>query len=127
MDIFEVNGETVRRLREESGWSREYLSEITEVPKRTIEDIETGKSKNPSLEIIKRLLSAFPKPVNEPSRNQLLGAVVSALATMNERQLGDVLDSISIYAASSALLKAPLTDMGAVKLEFPGGNKKRKG
>lgn len=127
MDIFDVSGTKIRQMREDMNWSRAELSEFSGVPERTIQDVETGITKNPSIDTFKAIIKAFPKPANEPSRNQLLGALISVLTTLDERQLGDVLDSIAIYSASRALVDAPLANERASKFQIANSNKKRKG
>lgn len=114
-------------MREDMNWSRAELSEFSGVSERTIQDVETGITKNPSIDTFKAILKAFPKPANEPSRNQLLGALVSVLTTLDERQLGDVLDTITIYSASRALVDAPLADQRTAKFKISNSNNKRKG
>ena len=125
MDIFEVSGMKIRQMREGMNWTRAELSEFSGVPERTIQDVETGITKSPSIDTFKQILKAFPKPVNEPSRNQLLGAAVSLLTTMDERQLGDILEAISVYSAARVLVSAPIADQGT-SLKVSNSEKKSK-
>lgn len=60
MDILDLTGAKLREMRDNLSWTREFLSERSGIPVRTIADIETGASKNPGLETIKALISALP-------------------------------------------------------------------
>lgn len=78
MDILDLSGNTIRSLRENLNWSREFLSEKSGVPARTIQDIEAGVTKNPGLETIKSLLRALPnysQTTDDPKRSELFGLI----------------------------------------------------
>lgn len=95
MDIFELSGEKLRELREVLTWSREYLSEISGVPSRTIQDIETGVSKNPGIETLKLIAKALPNfPKDLKSKAEMIVDIQSKIASLNLVQLTNVLDSI---------------------------------
>jgi transcriptional regulator with XRE-family HTH domain len=58
----DFTAENMRRLRESLKWSREKLSEMSGVPARTIQDIETGISKNPRIKTVKAIATALGVP-----------------------------------------------------------------
>lgn len=85
MDIFDLSGNTVRELREGLSWSREFLSEKSGVPARTIQDVEMGVTKNPGLETFKALFKVMPNyPQNKEDRAQRVLDLQSKLLTMSE-------------------------------------------
>ena len=55
----------LKELREERGWSIAKLAKEAEVTDAYIAQLETGKRKNPSLAILKRLPRALGVPVSE--------------------------------------------------------------
>jgi transcriptional regulator with XRE-family HTH domain len=52
-------GEVFRSARQSRGWSQDFLAQRSSVPKNTIQNLETGKSKTPNAGTILRLLRAF--------------------------------------------------------------------
>ena len=55
----------LRVLREKRGWSQVKLATAAKVTGAYIAQIETGKKKNPSLDVLKRLARALGVPVTE--------------------------------------------------------------
>lgn len=92
MEILDISGKTIRDLRDALGWTREFLAEKSGVPYRTINDVETGTSKNPGIETIKALLRALPNyQPNQITKAQLITDLVTLLPSLNEDELGDLL------------------------------------
>ncbi len=89
MDILDLNGEYIRQLRDSLGWTRAKLSEKTGVPERTIQDIETGVSKNPGIYTIKDLLKGLPN-YPDARKNDLIINIQSQLLLLNYNDLDDV-------------------------------------
>jgi len=52
-------------LRAKRGWSQARLATEAKVTGAYIAQIETGKKKNPSLDVLKRLARALGEPVTE--------------------------------------------------------------
>lgn len=106
MDIFELNGEKIREFRESLNWTREFLSEKSEVPHGTIKQIETGATKNPGISTMVTLLKAMAPYIPEigpkdDTKAELFFSAVSALSTMDEDQLGITLSFINDLIANS--------------------------
>jgi transcriptional regulator with XRE-family HTH domain len=55
----------LRELRAKRGWSQAKLATEAQVTGAYIAQIETGKKKNPSLGVLKRLARALGVPVTE--------------------------------------------------------------
>ena len=55
----------LKALREERGWSQAQLGQKADVTAAYVTQLETGKKKNPSLEVLKRLARALGVPVTE--------------------------------------------------------------
>ena len=55
----------LRELREKRGWSQAKLATVAKVTGAYVAQIETGKKKNPSLDVLKRLARALGVPVTE--------------------------------------------------------------
>lgn len=94
MDILELTGEKVRQLREDLNWTRDKLSEVSGVPSRTIQDIETGGSKNPGIETFKILIKSLPNYEAEkraPQKAQLILDIQARLTALDENQLRSIL------------------------------------
>lgn len=110
MDIFDLSGEKIREIRESLGWSREKLTEESGIPPRTIQDIETGKVKNPGIDTLKPLIKAMvpKKDPKAPSKSELIGKVVVALAALNENQLNNVLSYIQEGIPALEKMKATI-------------------
>lgn len=104
MDIFDLDGEKIRNLRESRGWSRETLSEKSGIPSRTIQDIETGAIKNPGLETIKPLIKALAPKIETSTRDSLPDILV-ILARLDEKQRRIVLK----FLDSSFPISTPAT------------------
>jgi len=106
----DINGDDIRRLRESLGWTRAKLSEESDVPERTIQDIETGKSKNPGLYTIKEILKALPNyPDNRKS--DLILDIQSRLTALDYDELDTVSSSIKdLIADRPSKPKATLTE-----------------
>ena len=95
MDIFDLSGKKIREFRDSLGWTREYLSELSEVPARTIQDIETGKTDNPGINTLLPLLRAMAPHIPELStkadpRPDLVLWIVESLPTLDQRELRGV-------------------------------------
>lgn len=58
MNIKEKFGQKVKTLREEKGFSIEYLANISNVDRNYISDIEKGK-RNVSIEIIEKVITGL--------------------------------------------------------------------
>jgi len=58
MNIKEKFGSKVKELREQKGFSIEYLANISNVDRTYISDIEKGK-RNVSIEIIEKIITAL--------------------------------------------------------------------
>ena len=58
MDLIEKFGNKIKGLREQKGYSIEYLANISNIDRTYISDIEKGK-RNVSLLIIEKLAKAF--------------------------------------------------------------------
>ena len=58
MNIKEKFGQKVKALREEKGFSIEYLANISNVDRNYISDIEKGK-RNASIEIIEKVINGL--------------------------------------------------------------------
>lgn len=52
-------GENIKKLRERAGYSIRKLSELSDVSKSVISEIEGGKSKNPRYETINKIAAAL--------------------------------------------------------------------
>lgn len=87
VDIFDLNGEFIRKLRNDLGWSRELLSEKSGVPPGTIQKIEDGVSKNPGIETLKLLLK--PMLPAQPSEDQK--EILEAIPQINDKLVLDTL------------------------------------
>lgn len=103
MDIFKINGPLIQKLRDEMGWTRDDLCDKSGVPIGTIQDIETGKSRGPSFENIKKLLKALPNYSNNLKKSELIGEIVMAIPALDQKQLRSVLESIEALPPSSSL------------------------
>lgn len=55
----------IKTLRDDKGWSQRKLAAETEVTDAYIAQLETGKRKNPSLDVLKRLARALRVPVTD--------------------------------------------------------------
>jgi len=86
MDILDINVDDIRKLRESLGWSRGKMSEISGVPERTIQDIETGVSKNPGLYTIKELLKHLPN-YPDARKTDLILSIQSRLTSLDYDEL----------------------------------------
>ncbi len=64
MNLKEKFGSKIRALREENGYSIEYLANIADIDRTYISDIENGK-RNVSLLIIEKLAKAFDVNIQE--------------------------------------------------------------
>lgn len=64
MNIKEKFGQKVKRLREQKGFSMEYLANISNIDRTYISDIEKGK-RNVSLLIIEKLSKALEVTIQE--------------------------------------------------------------
>ncbi len=58
-------GQVLKALREEREWTLDELAERAKVTKAYVSQLETGKRKNPSLAVLKRLAKALRVPVTE--------------------------------------------------------------
>lgn len=56
---------TIKRLREEKGWSQLALAKRTKVPQSYISELEAGDKKNPGLETLRKLAKALRKLVTD--------------------------------------------------------------
>lgn len=111
MDIFKINGNFVLELRDQLKWTREKLSEESGAPVGTLQDIENGKSKDPGIENIKKLLKALPNFTQYQKKSELIGEIVLALSALDYDQLRSVAESIdSLPPPSSLDSKATTTD-----------------
>ncbi|WP_147566388.1 helix-turn-helix domain-containing protein [Clostridium tyrobutyricum] len=54
-----ILGENIKKLRERAGYSIRKLSELSDVSKSVISEIEGGKSKNPRYETINKIAAAL--------------------------------------------------------------------
>lgn len=52
-----------RSLRKERGWSQDALARRAEKPKQTIQNLESGRTKNPDLQTIVAIAGGFEMPV----------------------------------------------------------------
>ena len=52
-------GAIVKRERKSREWSQDHLASLSSVPKNTIQNIETGKTKNPHGDKKRKLATAF--------------------------------------------------------------------
>lgn len=64
MNIKEKFGQKVKQLREQKGFSMEYLANISDIDRTYISDIEKGK-RNVSLLIIEKLSLALQVTIQE--------------------------------------------------------------
>lgn len=64
MDISTI-GQTIKKLRNEKGWSQDELARIAGVPFTTVAKIETGVIKNPSIEKMAKIAKALGVKVDE--------------------------------------------------------------
>jgi len=55
MDVVQVIGDNVRRLRRERGLTQEQLRDLSGVRQQFISELESGRSTNPSVRTIARL------------------------------------------------------------------------
>jgi len=55
----------LKQLRKDRGWSQAKLAEEADVTNAYIAQLETGKKKNPSLDVLKRLARALGVPMGE--------------------------------------------------------------
>jgi len=55
MDVVQVIGDNVRRLRRERGLTQEQLRDAAGVRQQFISELESGKAKNPAIRTIERL------------------------------------------------------------------------
>lgn len=55
----------VRTLRLERGWSQDALARRAEKPRQTIQNIESGRTKNPDLQTIIAVARGFEMPIGE--------------------------------------------------------------
>ena len=111
MDLFSFNGEGIRKLRSNLGWSRDELSDKSGVPVRTIQDIESGTVKNPGVETLKKMYLAMdPKYTSPDGRAELVFRIIGQLSALDEDQLGRVNTLIEVMLESS-----PATDLGFKK------------
>jgi len=101
MDIFDLSGERLRDLRDQLGLTRDQLAEKSGVPARTIQDIETGKIKNPGIETLKPLLIALG--ANNKRKTELVFAIITLLPALDNGQLSDILGQIQ----AASLLNTP--------------------
>ena len=92
MDIFDLSGEKLRDLRDQLGLTRDQLAEKSGVPARTIQDIETGKIKNPGIETLKPLLVALG--ANNKQKAELVFAIITLLPTLDDGQLSNILGQV---------------------------------
>ncbi len=58
-------GHALKALRQERGWTTEELAKKARLTNPYISQLETGKRKNPSLAVLKRLAKALRVPVTE--------------------------------------------------------------
>ncbi len=58
-------GSVLKGLRQAKGWTLEDLARKAKVTNAYISLLETGKKKNPSLAVLKRLANALRVPVTE--------------------------------------------------------------
>ncbi len=58
-------GSVLKGLRQAKGWTLEDLARRAKVTNAYISLLETGKKKNPSLAVLKRLAKALRVPVTE--------------------------------------------------------------
>jgi transcriptional regulator with XRE-family HTH domain len=56
-------GVTIKRLREEKGWSQLALAKRAKVPQSYISELEAGDKRNPGIETLRKLAKALRKPV----------------------------------------------------------------
>lgn len=56
-------GNRLREIRKSKGWSQQYLADVANVPKITIQRIELAKS-SPSLDMVYTLAKAIDVEVN---------------------------------------------------------------
>lgn len=95
MDILDINGSHIRKLRDDLGWTREFLSGESGVPVGTIQDIEAGVSKNPGLETLKKLILALPNYTHEDKdRDRLILDIQARLTALDYDELGTVSSAI---------------------------------
>lgn len=64
-------GSRVRELREGLGMSQDDLAKLVDVERTYISHIETGRTKLPSLDVLRRLAAALQTPVSD-----LIGALL---------------------------------------------------
>ena len=101
MDIFDLTGNKIKEFRDQAGLTREKLSEVSGIPISTIQDIESGITKNPGIETIKPLLVALG--ANNKSKMELVFLIVSELTALNDEQLEAIIGVIRGFNSSSAL------------------------
>ena len=58
-------GDVLKGLRHKRGWTTEELAKKAKLTNPYISQLETGKRKNPSLVVLKRLAKALAVPVSE--------------------------------------------------------------
>ena len=111
MDIFDIDGERIRALRDGLGWTREKLSELSGVPYRTLQDLETGRVANPGIYTIQALLTAMRPycdelaPHNE-TRAELVATIVLALPNVDGDDLKSIADLAVAASGKSTISKA---------------------
>ena len=64
MNIQEIFGLNVKRIREQKGWSQDQLSEMSLLHRTYISGIERGV-RNPTIEIVSQLSIALIVPISE--------------------------------------------------------------
>ena len=94
-----IDGEQLRRLRRDRGWSQPFLAERSGVGQWVISDIERNKTTSPRSDVIRRLAKAFdlsvdaflaelaPRPVaTEATAEPTLAELADALRERAERE-----------------------------------------
>ena len=56
---------TLRKLREQKGFTQEKLARLADISNNTVIRIEAGKNQNPTLETLKRLAKALDISVDD--------------------------------------------------------------
>lgn len=56
---------TLRKLREQKGFTQEKLARLADISNNTVIKIEAGKNQNPTLETLKRLAKALDISVDD--------------------------------------------------------------
>lgn len=110
MDILDINGSHIKKLREELKWSREYLCEKSGVPVGTLQDIENEVSNNPGLGNIKKLLKVLPNYVHvDHEKDRLILSIQTRLTALDYDELRTVMSSIDDLPGATATLKSKTT------------------